>query len=53
MFQVKDQLTDFYMLRGFTERYFLTDYIYILENTFISQMCPSIVLKLLYLEYFV
>ena len=26
------QLTDFYMLRGFTERYFLTDYSYILEN---------------------
>ena len=46
------QLTDFYMLRGFTERYFLADYIYILENTFISQMCPTIVLKLLYLEYF-
>ena len=28
------QLTDFYMLRGFTERYFLTDYSYILENHF-------------------
>ena len=28
------QLTDFYMLRGFTERYFPTDYSYILENHF-------------------
>ena len=28
------QLTGFYMVRGFTERYFLTDYIYILENHF-------------------
>ena len=26
------QLTDFYMLRSFTERYFLTDYSYISEN---------------------
>ena len=30
------QLTDFYKLRSFTERYFLTDYSYILETTFIS-----------------
>ena len=28
------QLTDFYMLRSFTERYFLKNYIYILENHF-------------------
>ena len=28
------QLTDFYMLRGFTGRYFLIDYSYILENHF-------------------
>ena len=28
------QLTDFYMLRGFTGRYFLIDYRYILENHF-------------------
>ena len=28
------QLTDFYMLRSFTERYLLTNYIYILENYF-------------------
>ena len=42
------QLTDFYMLRGFTERYFLTDYSYILENHFyfvnVSDYCfkPSL-----------
>ena len=28
------QLTGFYMIIGFTERYFLTDYSYILENNF-------------------
>ena len=28
------QLTDFYMIRDFTDRYFLTDYSYILENHF-------------------
>ena len=28
------QLTGFYIIRGFTERYFLTDYSYILENHF-------------------
>ena len=28
------QLIHFYMLRGFTERYFLTDYSYVLENHF-------------------
>ena len=42
------QLTDFYMLRSFTERYFLTDYSYILENHFyfvnVSDYCfkPSL-----------
>ena len=30
------QLTDFYMLRGFTERSFLRDYSYVLENHFFS-----------------
>ena len=28
------QLTNFYIIRGFTERYILTDYSYILENPF-------------------
>ena len=42
------QLTDFYMLRSLTERYFLTDYSYILENHFyfvnVSDYCfkPSL-----------
>ena len=42
------QLTDFYILRSFTERYFLTDYRYILENHFyfvnVSDYCfkPSL-----------
>ena len=42
------QLTDFYILRSFTERYFLTDYSYILENHFyfvnVSDYCfkPSL-----------
>ena len=27
-----DQLTGFYMIRGFTERYFLTGYSYVFEN---------------------
>ena len=36
------QLTGFYMIRGFTERHFLTDYSYTLEKT--------IVLNLLYTE---
>ena len=47
------QLTDFYMLRGFTERYFLTNYSFILENHFYFVNGPAIVLNLLYLEYFV
>ena len=45
MFQVKDQLTDFYMLRGFTERYFLTDYSYILENHFYFVNVPDYCFK--------
>ena len=42
------QLTDFYILRSLTERYFLTDYSYILENHFyfvnVSDYCfkPSL-----------
>ena len=40
------QLTDFYMLRGFTERYFLTDYSYILENHFYFVNAPGYCFKL-------
>ena len=40
------QLTDFYMLRGFTERYFLTDYSYILENHFYFVNVPGYCFKL-------
>ena len=47
------QLTDFCMLRGFTEQYFLTNYSYILENHFYFVNGPTIILNLLYLEYFV
>ena len=39
------QLTGFYMIRGFTERYFLTDYSYILENHFHFVNAPTIVLS--------
>ena len=39
------QLTDFYMLRGFTERYFLTDYSYILENHFYFVNVPDYCFK--------
>ena len=39
------QLTDFYMLRGFTERYFLTDYSYILENHFYFVNMPDYCFK--------
>ena len=39
------QLTDFYMLRGFTERYFLTDYSYILENHFYFVNVPGYCFK--------
>ena len=35
------QLTDFYMLRGFTEWYFVTDYSYILENHFYFVNVPD------------
>ena len=43
------QLTDFYMIRGFTERYFLTDYIHILENQFYFCKCA----RLLFLTFFI
>ena len=39
------QLTDFYMLRGFTEWYFLTDYSYILENHFYFVNVPDYCFK--------
>ena len=39
------QLTYFYMLRGFTERYFLTDYSYILENHFYFVNVPDYCFK--------
>ena len=39
------QLTDFYMLRGFTERYFPTDYSYILENHFYFVNVPDYCFK--------
>ena len=39
------QLTDFYMIRGFTERYFLTDYSYILENHFYFINAPDYCFK--------
>ena len=39
------QLTDFYMLRGFTERYYLTDYSYILENHFYFVNVPDYCFK--------
>ena len=35
------QLTGFYMIRGFTERYFLTNYSYILENYFYFVNSPD------------
>ena len=44
----RQKLSDFYILRSFTERYFLTDYSYILENHFyfvnVSDYCfkPSL-----------
>ena len=40
------QLTGFYMIRGFTERYFLTDYSYILENHFYFVNAPDYFFKL-------
>ena len=39
------QLTDFYMVRGFTERYFLTTYSYILENHFCFVNVPGYCFK--------
>ena len=42
------QLTDFYMLRGFTERYFPTDYSYILENHFYFVNVPGYCFKPLF-----
>ena len=39
------QLTDFYILRSFTERYFLTDYSYILENHFYFVNVPDYCFK--------
>ena len=39
------QLTDFYMIRGFTKRYFLIDYSYILENHFYFVKAPNYCLK--------
>ena len=39
------QLTGFYMIRGFTERYFLTDYSYILENHFYFVNLPDYCFK--------
>ena len=39
------QLTCFYMIRGFTEWYFLTDYSYILENHFYFVNAPDYCFK--------
>ena len=39
------QLTDFYMIRGSTERFFLTDYRYILENHFYFVNVPGYCFK--------
>ena len=39
------QLTDFYMLRSFNERYFLKNYIYILENHFYFVNVPDYCFK--------
>ena len=39
------QLTDFYMIRGFTERYFQADYSYILENHFYFVNAPDYCFK--------
>ena len=40
------QLAGLYMKRGFTERYFLTDYSYILENHFYFVNAPGYCFKL-------
>ena len=42
------QLTSFYMIGGFTERYFLTDYNYILENHFYFVKAPDYCFKSLF-----
>ena len=39
------QSTGFYMIRGFTERYFLTGYSYILENHFYFVYAPDYCFK--------
>ena len=39
------QLTGFYMIRGFIERYFLTGYSYILENQFYFVYAPDYCFK--------
>ena len=39
------QLTGFYMIRGFSERYFLTGYSYVLENHFYFVNAPDICFK--------
>ena len=39
------QLTGFYMIRGFTERYFLVNYSYILENHIYSINVPDCCFK--------
>ena len=39
------QLTGFYMIRGFTEWYFLTEYSYILENHFYFVNAPDCCFK--------
>ena len=39
------QLTDFHMIRGFTERYFPTDYSYILKNHFYFVNVTDYVIK--------
>ena len=46
------QLTGFYMIKGFTERYFLTDYSYILENHIYFVNPPDYWLLTLYPECF-
>ena len=40
------QFAGFYMIRGFTERYLLTDYSYILENHFYFVNAPDYCFKL-------
>ena len=40
-----DQLTGFYMKRGFTERYFLTGYSYVFENHFYFVYTPGYCFK--------